>query len=438
MPCPVLATSASDFEAHFARLCRRAQDPAGEVADQVRDILRQVQAEGDGAVARYCRSFDAGFLRSAETLRIEPEEIDAAAAKLDERVRDALDRAADRIEAFHRAQVAQLNATDFSSAPGVALRLCLRPLRRVGIYVPGGRAAYPSTVLMNALPARAAGVAEVVMTSPTRDGALPPAVAYAARRSGVDEVYGIGGAQAIAALAYGTDRIAAVDKIVGPGNRYVAEAKRQVFGHVDIDQVAGPSEVLILADETARPEVVAADLLAQAEHDPNATAVLITRCQALAAAVPTLLERQLERLSTQDTARTALARQGAIIVCDDDTDPIDLINRYAPEHLGLSIQAPNEVLSSIENAGAIFVGHHTAEAFGDYNAGANHVLPTLGTARFASPLSAHDFIKRSSFVEINADGLAALAADAIVLAEAEGLPAHAAAIRSRCNPTKEK
>ncbi len=356
-------------------------------------------------------------------------EIDAAVASIPAELAAALDLAATRIEAFHRAQMpTNLRMTD---AAGLTLGMRWGPLDAVGLYVPGGKAAYPSSVLMNAIPARIAGVARIAMCVPTPDGVMNPLVLAAARRAGVDEIYRVGGAQAVAALAFGTATIAPVDRIVGPGNAYVAEAKRQVFGRVGIDSVAGPSEVVVLADAANDPRRVAVDLLAQAEHDEAAQAILITDCPAFADAVAAAVAAELPTLPRAAIAGASWEAHGAVIVVRDWTEAVDLVNRLAPEHLELLLAEPDPVFAQVRHAGAVFLGGFCPEAIGDYVAGPNHVLPTGRTARFASGLSVFDFLKRTTWVAANQAALDAVGPAAVALAEAEGLGAHARSIALR-------
>ena len=428
----IIHSDAPGFSARFARLCARgdAADQA-RVAEDVRGIVARVRAEGDAALIEYTARFDRRAGVTAAELEVPQDDLHAALAALDPALREALTRAAVRIRAFHAVQQAHLHDAHLDDGRGLVARLIARPLARVGLYVPGGTAAYPSTVLMNAVPAKVAGVPEVVMVSPAPGGTPNPVVLAAAALAGVDRVFTVGGAQAVAALAFGTERVPRVDKIVGPGNAWVAAAKRQVFGAVDIDLVAGPSEVLIVADEGARPEVVAADLLAQAEHDVRAAAVLVTWHAPLAEAVAAALAAQVATLPRKEACIQALTDRGGLIVCRDADEAYALANRYASEHLGLAVRDPEAALARIEDAGAVFLGHHTPEALGDYNAGVNHVLPTSGTARFASPLSVHDFIKRTSVLSVSQDSLRRLGPEAARLARAEGLEAHARAIELR-------
>ncbi len=423
-----LATSEPGFEAAFAALLADRNEPVPGVVEAVRAILAEVRAEGDAALARLTELFDRVAVPPGR-FALSPTEIAEAAASIPTDLAAAIDLAARRIEAFHRAQrPADLAVGDDC---GVRLGLRWRPLDSVGLYVPGGKAAYPSSVLMNAIPARVAGVGRIAMCVPAPDGALNPAVLAAAHRAGVTEILRIGGAQAIAALAFGTETIAPVDRIVGPGNAYVAEAKRQVFGTVGIDSIAGPSEVLVIADGSARPDWVAIDLLAQAEHDEAAQSVLVTPEPALADAVLVEVERLLAVLPRGDIAGISWRSHGAIIVVRDLAEAAEIANRLAPEHLELAVADPAALFGRIRHAGAVFLGHHAPEALGDYVAGPNHVLPTGRTARFASGLSVFDFLKRTSWVAADEAALAAIGPAAVRLAEAEGLQAHALSVSMR-------
>ncbi len=398
----------------------------------VLDILQAVKAEGDEAVRRFTEQFDGVHLKQ---MKVTEDEIFAAQKNVSAEVLQALEEAAENIRTFHEKQARQ--SWIQTSSTGTLLGQLIRPLKRVGIYVPGGRAAYPSSVLMNALPARVAGVQEIVMvTPPDREGNIHPGVLAAANIAGVTEIYKVGGAQAIAALTYGTDTIQPVDKIVGPGNIYVALAKREVFGLVDIDMVAGPSEIVVLADEWANPVYIAADLLSQAEHDPMASAVLVTPSHTLAKQVQEELEKQLLELPRKEIAEVSIRDFGAICVVNDLEEGIKVINQLAPEHLELMIRDPFDQVGKIENAGAIFLGEYSSEPVGDYFAGPNHVLPTNGTARFSSPLNVDDFIKKSSLISYSRTDLLKNGPKIIALAESEGLKAHARAIEVRL--TKER
>ena len=419
---------APGFAAAFAELVARARTPDVDVRAQVAAILARIADEGDAALLAYTATFDRQQLRP-EQLRLGADEIARAVAACPAELRQALALAADRIEAFHRRQLpASLEIRDDL---GVELGLRWRPIAAVGIYVPGGTAAYPSSVLMNALPAKIAGVERLVMTVPAPDGALDPLVLVAADLAGVDEIYRVGGAQAIGALAFGTATIPAVDKIVGPGNAYVAEAKRQVFGRVGIDMIAGPSEIVVVADGGQDPEWVAADLLSQAEHDELAQAILITDSAALADAVAEAVERQLQGLPRRSVAAASWREQGAVIVVEDLARAPALVDRLAPEHLELLVAEPGAMAARINHAGAIFLGPHTPEVIGDYVGGPNHVLPTGRSARFASGLSVYDFLKRTTLLACSAESLAALGPAAAALARAEGLAGHAQAVEMR-------
>ncbi|MGH7083347.1 MAG: histidinol dehydrogenase [Acetobacteraceae bacterium] len=423
-----LDTREDDFAARFNAFLNGKRGSQPEVESTVAEILASVRSGGDRALAEAIGRFD-GVALEPDQFRIRPQALLAEAAAVPEHETAALGLAAERIEAFHRRQV----PPDLALTDGVGVRMGLRwrPLDSVGIYVPGGKAAYPSTVLMNGIPARVAGVARIVMCVPCPDGAVPPLVAAAARYAGAGEVYRIGGAQAIAAMAYGTETIAAVDRIVGPGNAYVAEAKRQVFGHVGIDSVAGPSEVVILADSANDPRLVAIDLLAQAEHDEAAQAILITDQAAFADRVENAVAEALSGLPRAAIAGASWARHGALIVAGDWEKAAELVNRLAPEHVQLMLSEPERMFARIRHAGAVFLGRFTPEALGDYVAGPNHVLPTGRTARFSSGLSVLDFLKRTSFVAADREALTRIGPAAITLAEAEGLTAHAQSVRLR-------
>ena len=420
---------ARDTQALKDRLLSRSQLTDETVARQVKAIVADVRSRGDAALFDYTRRFDKAEL-TPETLRVSRWEIDAAYAQADERWLAAMKEAARRITAFHEKQK-QKTWMDFQK--GEALGQLVRPLERVGVYVPGGTAAYPSSVLMNVLPAKVAGVEKIVMvTPPSPQGTVSyPLTLVAADLAGADEIYKIGGAQAVAALAFGTASVPRVDKIVGPGNIYVANAKREVFGHVGIDMVAGPSEVLVIADDSARPDYVAADLLSQAEHDPLAAAVLVTSSRPLAEQVADELERQTARLPRREIIAASLGRYGTLVVAANLEEAARIANEMAPEHLELCVADPYGLLGFIRNAGAIFMGHYAPEPLGDYLAGPNHVLPTSGTARFFSPLSVDDFVKKSSLVCFDRQALSGVAGEVIRLARREGLHAHANAVAIR-------
>jgi histidinol dehydrogenase len=400
-----------------------------EVREAVARILADVAERGDAALVDYTARLDGWEVADAAALRVEAGQLAAAAGAVNPALLDSLRRAAENIRAFHEKQREQ-GFLDLHP-DGTVLGQRVAPLRRVGVYVPGGRAAYPSSVLMNAIPAAVAGVDEIVMATPAPGGEMLPVVLAAAHVAGVTEVLKIGGAQAVAALAYGTESVAPVDKIVGPGNKWVAEAKRQVFGRVDIDMVAGPSEILVIADDSANPVHVAADLIGQAEHDPDAIAWLVTTTPALAASTPAVIEHLLARNPRRDVARAALEANGAIVVVPTLLDAAAVADLRAPEHLELLVAEPLALAGRIRNAGAIFLGSSSPEPMGDYFAGPNHVLPTGGSARFASPLGVYDFVKRTSLIGYSPERLRAHAADVIRLAEAEGLYGHAEAVRVR-------
>jgi histidinol dehydrogenase len=423
-----LATSDAGFAAEFAALLGQKREAAADVDAVVAAIIADVASRGDAALIDYTRRFDRLTL-TAETMRVTRAEIEAAARACDGETLAALRLAAERIAAYHRRQMPR--DLDFTDAAGVRLGASWRAIEAVGIYVPGGLASYPSSVLMNAVPARVAGVERLVMTVPTPDGRLNPLVLAAAELAGVDEIYRIGGAQAIAAMAYGTSTVAAVDKIVGPGNAYVAAAKRRVFGIVGIDMIAGPSEILVLADGKNDPAWIAADLLSQAEHDAAAQAILIADDPAFADAVATAVTAHLERLSRAAIAGESWASHGAIITVDDWDEAVPLIDRIAPEHLELALDGAEALAARVRNAGAIFLGRLTPEAIGDYVAGTNHVLPTARSARFSSGLGVLDFMKRMSLVRCDETGLAAIGPAAVRLAEAEGFGAHALSVALR-------
>ena len=427
MMVPIL--SSQDTQELREKVMNRSQLTNEQVSAVVKDIIARVRTEGDQALFDYTERFDHCRL-TPETVQVTREEIEAAYAAAPAPWLEAMREAARRITAFHEKQKQQ-TWVDFQ--PGIALGQKITPLRRVGVYVPGGTAAYPSSVLMNVLPARVAGVEEIIMvTPPGADGSVSyPLVLAAADLAGVDRIYKVGGAQAIAALAFGTRSIPRVDKITGPGNIYVAMAKREVFGHVGIDMVAGPSEVLVVADASANPAWVAADLLSQAEHDPLAAAILVTDSELTAFGVQAELARQLELLPRRDIAERSLSTHGAIVTCEDLAECARIVDAIAPEHCELYVEEPYALLPLIHNAGALFLGSHSPEPLGDYLAGPNHVLPTSGTARFFSPLSVDDFVKKSSIICCTDGELAKVADQVILLAQYEGLDAHANAIAIR-------
>ncbi|MFC3750334.1 histidinol dehydrogenase [Paenibacillus sp. GCM10012306] len=397
----------------------------------VKDIVADIKKEGDAALFRYTERHD-GALLTPDTLRVKPEELEAAYGKVEASFVSAIRAAAANIRAFHARQ--KRNSWMDLQPDGTILGQIIRPLKRVGVYVPGGKAAYPSSVLMNVIPAQIAGVPEIVMVTPPSTGGkegIDPYILVAAAEAGVHEIYRVGGAQAIAALAYGTESIAPVDKICGPGNIYVALAKREVYGAVDIDSIAGPSEIVVLADETAEPAYVAADLLSQAEHDEMASAILVTPSRSLADAVAAEVERQLQALPRQAIARASVENYGAIIVVESMEEGISVVNRLAPEHLEIVTADPMSLTGAIENAGAIFLGAYSSEPVGDYFAGPNHIIPTNGTARFSSPVDVDDFIKKSSLIYYSKEALLRDGQTIIELARREGLEGHARAIEIR-------
>jgi histidinol dehydrogenase len=391
------------------------------VADTVSEIIKTVREKGDSALFAFCEKFDKVKLSSLE---VSSEEIEAAFLAVEPEFVEILKEAKENIYAFHSRQVR--NSFLINEKDGVVIGQKVIPIEKVGLYVPGGTAAYPSSVLMNAIPAKIAGCNEIVMvTPPSADGKVNPAILAAAKVAGVDRIFKVGGAQAVAALAYGTESVPAVDKIVGPGNAFVAEAKKQVFGKVAIDMIAGPSEILVLADATCNPTYVAADLLSQAEHDKNATAVLVTDSVELANATAEELERQLALLSREEIARTSIDNNGKIIITESFDQAIEVANALAPEHLEICVDEPFKYLDKIKHAGSIFMGKYCPEALGDYFAGPNHTLPTSGTARFSSPLSVDDFVKKTQFSYYTEDALSKVAAKVEYFAKKEGLTAHA-------------
>ena len=413
------------------RLERESDYGTPEQNAAVMEVVAAVRKEGDAALLRYTEKFDKVKL-TPDRLRVAPGEIEAAYAQVEPEFLAALRKAAANIRAFHEKQK---RSSWMDVAPdGTMLGMVIRPLRRVGLYVPGGKAAYPSSVLMNAIPAKVAGVPEIAMVTPPATGGqegINPYILVAAAEAGVTEIYRVGGAQAIAALAYGTESIAAVDKICGPGNIYVALAKRAVFGAVDIDSIAGPSEICVLADDSADPRYVAADMLSQAEHDEMASAVLVTPSEKLARAVEAELKRQVALLPRREIAEKSLEQYGAILLVRDLAEGVEVVNRLAPEHLEVMTEDPLALLGGIENAGAIFLGPYSSEPVGDYYAGPNHILPTNGTARFSSPLNVDDFLKKSSLIRYSRQALERDAAGIAVLARHEGLEAHARAVEIR-------
>jgi histidinol dehydrogenase len=427
-----LDARADDFETGFAALVEARRETDEDVSHAVQAIIADVRARGDAALIDLSRRFDRVELTQA-TLRVSASEIAAAEAACAPDVKDALHMAAARIEAYHRRQLP--SDESFTDEIGATLGWRWRALSSVGLYVPGGTASYPSSVLMNAVPARVAGVDRVVMVTPASGGAINPLTLVAAKIAGVSEIYRIGGAQAVAALAYGTATIAPVDKIVGPGNAYVAAAKREVFGRVGIDSIAGPSEILVVADGANDPAWIAADLLSQAEHDASSQSILITDDSGFADQVAREAERQLAVLPRRDIAARSWNEHGAIILVGRLEDAAALVDRIAPEHLEIATADPHAFFARVRHAGAVFLGRHTPEAIGDYIAGPNHVLPTSRTARFSSGLSVLDFLKRTTVLACDADALSKLGPSALALAEAEGLAAHGRSVSIRLNRT---
>jgi len=423
-----LDANAAGFAAQFDALVNARREADEDVSAKVREIVARVREGGDTVVRDLTRQFDRHDLDTTGW-RVDAVEIDAALAGLTPDLRSALELAAERITTYHAKQ--RPEDRDETDAAGVRLGARWNAVDSAGLYVPGGRAAYPSSVLMNAIPARVAGVDRIVIVTPTPDGEINPLVLAAARIAGVSEIWRIGGAQAIAALAYGTDRIAPVDVIVGPGNAWVAEAKRQLYGVVGIDMVAGPSEIVVVADGKNEPEWIAADLLSQAEHDPTSQSILFTDDEAFATQVAAAVERQIEALPTRATARQSWDTNGAIITVPSLEAAMPLVDRLAPEHLELAVDDPDALFTKVRHAGSVFMGRMTPEAVGDYVAGPNHVLPTGRRARFSSGLSVLDFMKRTSFLSLDAAALGKIGPAAVALATAEGLPAHAASVANR-------
>ena len=423
-----LRFSDSNFADEFRTISERGEATPAAIIKTVEEIIADVRKRGDEALCEYTERFDRLALNAAG-LEVIQAEIDAALASVDRDTLQTLQLAADRIAAFHEKQKEEtwLNEDEGD----IKLGQMVTPLDRVGIYVPGGKAAYPSSVLMNAVPAKVAGVGEIIMVVPMPDGVVNPYVLAAAHIAGVDRIFKVGGAQAVAALAYGTDTVPKVDKITGPGNIYVATAKQFVFGTVDIDMIAGPSEILVINDGTGNPAHIAADLLSQAEHDELAASILITTDEEFGQKVSDALETQLAELSRAAIARQSIDNYGAIIIARDLTEAAEFSNRIAPEHLELAVDEPMELLPQIRHAGAVFLGHHTPEAAGDYLAGPNHTLPTGGTARFFSPLGTEDFVKKSSLISFSAEGLERLGNEIVKIAELEGLEAHAKSVSIR-------
>jgi histidinol dehydrogenase (EC 1.1.1.23) len=424
-----LDSAAPDFDARFAELLERAPEQGEAVTRAVTEVIAAVRARGDAALIEFTARFDRLQIADAAGLEVPPARLAAALKAIPDDLRAALEQSAARIRRYAEHQLPA--AWEFEDEYGNRLGQLVRPLDRAGLYVPGGKAAYPSSVLMNAIPAKVAGVGELVMCVPTPDGIENEAVFAAAALAGVDRVFRVGGAQAVAAMAYGTATVPAVDKIVGPGNAYVAAAKRQVFGRVGIDSIAGPSEVLVIADASADLDLLVYDLFAQAEHDELAQSILVSPDGALLDAVEARIRVLLPAQPRAAIIGASLAGSGALIRVRDLAEAAALANRVAPEHLELAVDAPRALLPQIRHAGAVFLGHHSPEALGDYCAGPNHVLPTSRAARYASPLGAYEFIKRSSLIECSVEGARALAPVAGRIADAEGLAAHAASARGR-------
>ncbi|MCV0384396.1 MAG: histidinol dehydrogenase [Erythrobacter sp.] len=424
-----LDASEDGFERAFERVVRDRRESDTNVTRDVTTMLNEVRQRGDDALVEYTMRFDEHRLTDEADWRIDFAACEAAYAELDPELREALDLAAARIRAFHEGQLPA--DRDYTDEVGMRLGSRWRAVEAAGLYVPGGRAAYPSSLLMNAIPAKVAGVERLVVTTPTPKGEINPLVLAAAHIAGVDEIWRVGGAQAVAAMAYGTGRIAKVDVIAGPGNAWVAEAKRQLYGVVGIDMVAGPSEILVIADADNDPEWIAADLLSQAEHDPTSQSILITDDKGFARMVEDAVDLQLMNLPTAKTARTSWDTHGLIVMVERIEDAVPLADRLAAEHVELAVADPQALFDQLRHAGSVFLGRHTPEAVGDYLAGPNHVLPTGRRARFASGLSVLDFMKRTSFIAASESALAAIGPAAIRLAEAEGLPAHAKSVSLR-------
>ncbi len=424
----IIDSQQKDITAELKRIVNRGETATEEVALLVKEVVDTVRRQGDPALLEYTEKFDKAKL-TLKNIKVSPEEIQEAYGKVEPKKIDALKLATQNIRAFHEKQ--KISSWVSQEADGVIVGQLARPIRSAGVYVPGGKACYPSSVLMNVIPAKVAGVEQIIMCSPVPGGNLNPYILVAADIAGVTDIFKVGGAQAVAAMAYGTATVPKVDKIVGPGNIYVATAKRSVFGQVDIDMIAGPSEILVIADPSADPEFVAADLLSQAEHDELASAILITPVRDFAEQVNAEVERQLANLVRREIARKAIDRFGAIIVAGSLQDAADIANSIAPEHLELAVEKPFELLARIKNAGAIFLGHYTPESVGDYIAGPNHVLPTGGTARFFSPLSTDSFMKKSSLIFYTREGLDRVGEAVMQIADVEGLEAHGNTIKVR-------
>ena len=428
-----LSTANASFAADLKALLSLSEDDLSEIELTVSNILRDVQANGDAAVLAFTQQFDRLHVKHISDLEIARSDMQKAFEQLPTLQKEALEAAANRVKLYHERQKQEsgCHSWEYTEADGTSLGQQVTPIDRVGLYVPGGKAAYPSSVLMNAIPAKVAGVKEVIMVVPTPDGHQNPLVLAAAFVAGVDRVFRIGGAQAVGALAYGTQTIPAVDKIVGPGNAYVASAKRRVFGTVGIDMIAGPSEILVICDGSTDPDWVAMDLFSQAEHDELAQSILLCPDAGFMDRVARSIEQLLPQMPRQEVIRTSLTNRGAMILVKDMQEACEISNRIAPEHMEISSENPRQWLAHIRHAGAIFLGKFTSESLGDYCAGPNHVLPTSRTSRFSSPLGVYDFIKRSSVIEVSAAGAQTLGQIASVLAHGEGLQAHAKAAEMR-------
>ncbi|MBP1711632.1 MAG: histidinol dehydrogenase [Deltaproteobacteria bacterium] len=431
----IIRADAPEFREFFQGIRQRGGSFSPEIIASVARIVNDVSVQGDEALFRYTKQFD-GHELTAETVEVTDEEKQEALKKVKSEDREVIGLAARRIEEYHRHQLAQ--GWSMVDKEGAEMGQLLLPLRRAGIYAPGGKAFYPSTLLMAAIPARLAGVREIILVSPVKGGQLNPLIAESAEVAGVDRIFKIGGAQAIAALAYGTQTVPRVDKIVGPGNAYVASAKKLVFGQVAIDMIAGPSEVVIIADETANPAFVAADMLAQAEHDEMAAAILMTPYPDLADAVALEIQKQLQKLPKKEIIQKSLLQCGGIIITSDVFQAVELANLFAPEHLELMVENPKGSLGQVRNAGSVFLGSYTPEALGDYIAGTNHILPTEGTARFSSPLGVYDFYKRMSVLSFPREAFEKLSGPTSHFARMEGLDAHASSVDVRMKHRKER
>ncbi len=430
----IIKANAADFVEFFRKLRQRGGAFTPELLSSVAEIVSNVAAKGDEALFHYTAKFDRHELNE-KTVEVTPAQRKEALAQVKPEDWKVIKLAAGRIEKYHRHQI--VRGWSVNDEKGIELGQRVFPLQRVGIYAPGGKAFYPSTLLMAAIPARLAGVEEIILVSPVKDGKLNPLIAAAAEISGVQRIFKIGGAQAIAALAYGTKTIPQVDKIVGPGNAYVAAAKKLVFGQVDIDMIAGPSEIIIVADKMAKASFAAADMLAQAEHDEMAAAVLLTPSENLAREVSQQLDKQLKSSARKEIIERSLTKYGAIIITKDIKEAVEMVNLFAPEHLELMVENPKKILKQVRNAGSVFLGSFTPEALGDYIAGANHILPTGGTARFSSPLGVYDFVKRMSVLSFSPKALGKLGKQTVRFAQMEGLDAHANSVIVRINNIKK-